>query len=39
MHIRHIALYALAAGALAVPVLLFGEGEGADAATGTVSGR
>ncbi|WP_327701896.1 hypothetical protein [Streptomyces decoyicus] len=35
MHIRHIALYALAAGALVVPVMLFGEGEGADAATGT----
>ncbi|MGW3009988.1 hypothetical protein ACWC9R_14285 [Streptomyces sp. NPDC001219] len=34
MHIRHIPLYALAAGALAVSVLLFGDGDGADAATG-----
>ncbi|MFE1171732.1 hypothetical protein [Streptomyces sp. NPDC058773] len=33
MHIRHIPLYALAAGALAVSVLLFGDGDGADAAT------
>ncbi|MEU8782670.1 hypothetical protein [Streptomyces sp. NPDC048637] len=38
MHIRHIPLYALAAGALAVSVLLFGDGDGADAATEAVSG-
>ncbi|MFG2286183.1 hypothetical protein ACGFOU_08990 [Streptomyces sp. NPDC048595] len=39
MHIRHIPLYALAAGALAVTLLLFGggDGEGADAATGAVT--
>ncbi|WP_261952488.1 hypothetical protein [Streptomyces nigrescens] len=33
MHISHIPLYALAAGGLAVSVLLFGDGDGADAAT------
>ncbi|MEW9518980.1 hypothetical protein [Streptomyces tubercidicus] len=38
MHIRHIPLYALAAGALAVSVLLFGDGDGADAATEAASG-
>ncbi|MGY5136776.1 hypothetical protein ACWGJW_31045 [Streptomyces nigrescens] len=38
MHIRHIPLYALAAGALAVSVMLFGDGDGADAATEAVSG-
>ncbi|MFG2494221.1 hypothetical protein ACGFSD_24685 [Streptomyces caniferus] len=37
MHIRHIPLYALGAGALAVSVLLFGDGEGADAATGALT--
>ncbi|MFE0187545.1 hypothetical protein [Streptomyces sp. NPDC058989] len=39
MHIRHIPLYALAAGALAVTLLLFGggDGEGAGAATGAVT--
>ncbi|MEU5013885.1 hypothetical protein AB0G35_27015 [Streptomyces sp. NPDC021749] len=35
MHISHIPLYALAAGGLAVSVLLFGDGDGADAATDT----
>ncbi|MFE7542442.1 hypothetical protein [Streptomyces platensis] len=38
MHIRHIPLYALAAGALVVSVLLFGDGDGADAATEAASG-
>ncbi|MEW1752332.1 hypothetical protein ACIQU1_28070 [Streptomyces angustmyceticus] len=38
MHIRHIPPYALAAGALVVSVLLFGDDKGADAATGTVTG-
>ncbi|MFG3118834.1 hypothetical protein ACGF4C_31235 [Streptomyces sp. NPDC048197] len=37
MHISHIPLYALAAGGLAVSVLLFGDGDGADAATDAVS--
>ncbi|MFD8547907.1 hypothetical protein [Streptomyces sp. NPDC059649] len=36
MHISHIPLYALAAGGLAVSVLLFGDGDGADAATDAV---
>ncbi|MGW7488733.1 hypothetical protein [Streptomyces sp. NPDC054786] len=38
MHIRHIPLYALAAGALALSVTLFGDGDGADAATEAVTG-
>lgn len=38
MHIRHIPLYALAAGALVVSVLLFGDGDGADAATEAAPG-
>lgn len=38
MHIRQIPLYALAAGALAVSVLLFGDDDGADAATEAASG-
>ncbi|GES33761.1 hypothetical protein AB0G60_29730 [Streptomyces angustmyceticus] len=38
MHIRHIPPYALAAGALVVSVLLFGDDKGADAATGAVTG-
>ncbi|MDT0458390.1 hypothetical protein RM550_22055 [Streptomyces sp. DSM 41527] len=38
MPIRQIPLYALAAGALAVSVLLFGDDGGADAAAGTVTG-
>lgn len=37
MHIRHIPLYALGAGALVVSVMLFGDGDGADAATGAVT--
>ncbi|MFB6440109.1 hypothetical protein ACFCVY_25600 [Streptomyces sp. NPDC056411] len=37
MHIRHIPLYALGAGALAVSALLLGDGNGADAATGAVT--
>ncbi len=37
MHISHIPLYALAAGGLAVSVLLFGGKDGADAATDAVS--
>ncbi|MFI7092972.1 hypothetical protein [Streptomyces lydicus] len=38
MHIRHLPLYAVAAGALVVSVLLFGDGDGADAATDAVTG-
>lgn len=37
MRIRHIPLYALAAGALVVSAVIFGAGDGADAATGAVT--
>lgn len=38
MHIRHISLYTLGAGALLATVLLVGDGDGADGATEAVSG-
>ncbi|MGW2921456.1 hypothetical protein ACWDBF_26775 [Streptomyces angustmyceticus] len=38
MHIRHIPPYALAAGALVVSLLLFGDDKGADAATDAATG-